>query len=318
MSRLGKWIDGLSSESSVSEAARLSLDARLAAVTYWLPLAATYAHHDIEYVHRLRVATRRAAAALKLYRGWLPRRPARWLKRRLRKIRRAAGDARDLDVLIARLRQTLGPRGDDLLADLVQRRAAAQRAISAARDSASRENRMRCKVDRLLSGIAPRGHVSQADRQRPFRDWAAERISTIANRFFAAIPDDSDRAALHQFRICGKRLRYAMELLAPAFGLELRETYYPVVEELQERLGRINDYATGSDRLRQWSESADDCQRRALLDECVEHEQTQLAQELDAYRQWWTPQQAESLRQGLLGNGAVEEHSPSPLGRASG
>ena len=46
----------------------------------------------MEKVHQLRVATRRAIAALKLYRDWLPQDEARWLSKRLKKIRRAAGD----------------------------------------------------------------------------------------------------------------------------------------------------------------------------------------------------------------------------------
>ena len=88
----GKWIDGIDPDGSVEDAARRSLKARLTAVAQALPLAAHLADHDVEHVHRLRVATRRAIAALKLYRDWLPDKPARWLKKRLKKIRRAAGE----------------------------------------------------------------------------------------------------------------------------------------------------------------------------------------------------------------------------------
>src|SRR3954466_9022178 len=103
MAASGKWIEGIGSENPVEEAARRSLEPRLAAVARCLPLAAHLAEHEFEHVHRLRVATRRACAALKLYKQLLPEKPARWLKRRLRKIRKAAGDARDLDVLSRRL-----------------------------------------------------------------------------------------------------------------------------------------------------------------------------------------------------------------------
>ena len=74
--------------------------------------------HDIEHVHRLRVSTRRAVAALKLYRDWLPPAKFRWVKKRLKKIRRAAGDARDLDVLAERLQRELGERAAALLAEI--------------------------------------------------------------------------------------------------------------------------------------------------------------------------------------------------------
>src|SRR2546421_3740321 len=99
MASSSKWIEGIGPETRIEEAARRSLEPRLAAVGHYLPMAAHLAEHDVEHVHRLRVATRRAVAALKLYRKLLPKKPARWMKKRLRKIRRAAGDARDLDVL---------------------------------------------------------------------------------------------------------------------------------------------------------------------------------------------------------------------------
>src|SRR4051812_42557814 len=108
MASSGKWIDGISAETTVVDAARRSLELRLAVVAHSLPLAAYLAEHDIEHVHRLRVATRRAAAALKLYGECLPQKSVRWFKKRLRQIRRAAGEARDLDVLIQRLRHESG------------------------------------------------------------------------------------------------------------------------------------------------------------------------------------------------------------------
>ncbi len=311
MSQLGKWIDGLAPDNSVGEAAQLSLEARLSAVLYWLPLAATYADRDIEYVHRLRVSTRRAAAALKLYRDVLPKRPAHWLKRRLGKIRRAAGTARDLDVLAERLSEQLGPRGEALLADVAEQRDAAQPAINDVRDSACREDRMRQKTAKLLEGLANKGKKKHADRHQPFGDWARPQLQATAERFFAAMPsDDSDLKALHQFRIRGKALRYAMELLSPAFGPEMRGEYYPIVEELQEQLGQVNDHVAGEQRLRDWSDATDDPERQSLLGECIEREREQLAEALDRFRGWWTPERADALRKGLVGERS--EAGPSP------
>src|SRR5215213_8146493 len=115
MAASGKWIDGIGPETAVADAARRSLEVRLAVVANALPLAAHLSEHDIEHVHRLRVATRRAAAALKLYRDWLPRKPARWIKKRLRQIRRAASEIRDLDVLIERLQREGGIQSEPIL-----------------------------------------------------------------------------------------------------------------------------------------------------------------------------------------------------------
>src|SRR5215212_5938250 len=124
MAASGKWIDGIGPETTVAEAASRSLEPRLAVIAHSLPLAAHLAEHDIEHVHRLRVATRRAAAALKLYRDWLPRKSTRWIKKRLRQIRRAASEARDLDVLIERLQRELGAQAEPIVQFLGKRRAA--------------------------------------------------------------------------------------------------------------------------------------------------------------------------------------------------
>src|SRR5215207_4659614 len=122
MAPSGKWIEGIGPETTVVDAARRSLEPRLAAVAHTLPLATHLAEHDIEHVHRLRVATRRAAAALKLYRDWLPTKTTRWIKKRLRQIRRAASDARDLDVLIQRLQRESGQRAEPIVRFLAEKR----------------------------------------------------------------------------------------------------------------------------------------------------------------------------------------------------
>jgi CHAD domain-containing protein len=54
---------------------------------------------------------------------------------------------------------------------------------------------------------------------------------------------------LHQVRIAGKRLRYAMEYFGYCYPPSLRETYYPAVEEMQEILGRANDSHVAGRRL---------------------------------------------------------------------
>ena len=77
--------------------------------------------------------------------------------------------------------------------------------------------------------------------------------------FFAAVPRDAtDLAALHMFRIRGKELRYAMEVLAGAFSDEFRTRLYPIVESIQERLGEVNDLVTAKAKIE--SENQPSCQ----------------------------------------------------------
>ena len=49
--------------------------------------------------HQLRVATRRAGAALEIFRDCLPEKDYQTARKQLRRLRRAAGAARDWDVL---------------------------------------------------------------------------------------------------------------------------------------------------------------------------------------------------------------------------
>src|SRR5438105_1841471 len=65
----------------------------------------------------------------------------------------------------------------------------------------------------------------------------------------AAGLDLNDYEHLHQVRIIGKRLRYAMEVFADCFAAEFRERHYPAVEEMQEILGRANDSHVARQRL---------------------------------------------------------------------
>ena len=73
----GKWINGLTPTMPVDDAARVVFAARFEVVRQFLPLAAAKPYEDVEYVHQLRVGTRRAGAALQVFEACLPRAPLR-------------------------------------------------------------------------------------------------------------------------------------------------------------------------------------------------------------------------------------------------
>jgi hypothetical protein len=86
-----------------------------------------------------------------------------------------------------------------------------------------------------------------------------------------------------------------MELLAAAFGPELRDAHYPVIEEIQERLGRINDHVAARDLFRKWAADEKFSAQKRLLCELAEDELALLADKLREFREWWTPSMAEQL-----------------------
>ena len=87
MARMDKWIPGVSPDDRTSDVAGRTLRFRLVAVQHYLPLADEKADEDIEYVHELRVATRRTTAALRLYADMLPRRRTARMEMRLKRTR---------------------------------------------------------------------------------------------------------------------------------------------------------------------------------------------------------------------------------------
>lgn len=229
---------------AASRVARRALRAKLAAVEHCAPLAARLASDDIEHVHDLRVAVRRAEAACDLYREFLPRRRLRKLRRMLKKLRRAAGAARDDDVLLARL--TAEPNRMQL-AEIVRRarrhRRDAQRPIEQLYDRLFRRPRFRKRTNRLIKRMGP-SRIAEAPFA--FGPWAASRMRSFLEDFLEASERDlSQRSLLHQFRVRGKRLRYAVELLASAYPADRRQELYQRLSEIQDQLGEINDNYTG-------------------------------------------------------------------------
>ena len=249
--RDGKWIEDLEAAMPVPDAARHVLTVRLDVVRHALPLSLHHADEDPEYVHQLRVATRRAAAALRIFATCLPDKAARSARKTLCTIRRAAGEARDWDVFHGFLanwapRQSPARRpGVDFLLGYAkaQRDAAQQHLLEAAGDYPP-------EFDRFVAETV-------AAVERP-ADRSLRRLVDLARTLLAQLLNDLDVAAardldayenLHQVRIAGKGLRYAMEVVAPCFPERFRTQVYPAVEEMQEILGRANDSHVAAGRI---------------------------------------------------------------------
>ncbi len=248
----GKWITGLTAVTPLADAARRVLAVRLEVVRDYLPLALNAAARDPEYVHQLRVGTRRAGAALETFRCCLPDREYRATRRQLRSLRRAAGDARDWDVFIAGMasRQQERPERercafDFLLGHALGQRMAAQVRLEAASPASP------FGLDRLMADVvaAVRPPSGGAAPGR-LLDLARPRLGMLLHELHQAATRDLDNYDhLHQVRILGKRLRYAMEIFAECFDVLFREQLYPAVEEMQEILGHANDSHVAGQRL---------------------------------------------------------------------
>lgn len=252
----GKWIAGLEPEMRAAEAARVVLAGRLAAVKEWLATArgsSGDAQRDPEHVHQLRVSTRRADAAVRIFRGCLTGSMYRRMRTALRGLRQAAGAARDWDVFLLEMQARRSAAsaeeaaGLDLLVGYgLGRRQAVQANLDVAMERGGEDIE---DLDR---------RTGRERRERGTRADESERLATLARKSVAELVEKLNRAVerdladydnLHQVRIAGKRLRYALEVLACCFGPELRERWYPQVEEMQELLGAANDSQVAQQRL---------------------------------------------------------------------
>jgi len=254
---VSKWMETGFADTACAVAANQAIRRRLKAVDRLLTLSATKADEDVEHVHRLRVATRRARAALAAFQPFCLRRPFRETRTRLRRIRRAATEARRLDVQLDILTRdaTENPPSvqlayEPILQDLRRRRNQQQPLLQ----DLAREHRR----------LGRREGIKGLLRFPPLKDsWPTDYMSTerssggpytlgaLASTHLPALlelvqpaceKDLNDPIELHALRINGKKLRYALELFAGCYSPRLRDEIYPRLETMLEDLGRINDY----------------------------------------------------------------------------
>jgi len=252
----------------------------------------------------LRVATRRSLAALELYRGVLPTKPMRALRRTVKKIQRAGGALRDLDVLAKRYRKEQRSSARRLVTVLGQRRSKMQKRLVKLYIRQRHRNRFASRIDKLLR----KTHAADG-ATACWASWTKTRWPHGVSQFFqSADVDTQNLTQLHHFRICGKELRYALELLAPAFDPQLLGQAYPFVEQLQERLGRINDCVVAREMFREWNSKRNRISRVCNLNRLRDCEYESLRRELRDFEAWWTPALKKEMRQALDRLAVLDPH----------
>jgi CHAD domain-containing protein len=214
---------------------------RLGALTRMLPGARA---GDVTAIHQARVATRRLREALPLIaRGSSGRKVARVVRR----LTRALGPVRELDVALLTLAELSGSR--DVPRSGVS---ALQQVIRQERSRLHADMRRtvdRCDLQKLSEKllIAAKKHDESAPRPRAADSKQliaararaarrAERLSgSIENAAAIYLPD-----RLHEVRIAVKKLRYAMEIVRELSGSRATVRIM-TLKRAQDLLGRIHD-----------------------------------------------------------------------------
>jgi CHAD domain-containing protein len=214
------------------------------AVSHYDPLVR---RDEPDAVHQMRVATRRARSALQAFGTIIDRETTRPLCAELKWLATTLGQARDTEVLQARLTADLAAIPPTLVVGPVQARITAHftAQLTQARQTAldaldgQRYLRLLGNLDALLADppLTPLAKREAGKAlAKPVRQ-AARRLQ----RALDAIPGAQDRdTAIHEARKATKRARYAAEAAVPALGGTARRQATQA-KELQQLLGDHHD-----------------------------------------------------------------------------
>ncbi len=269
MSRPSKWFVVRQVEQPAVAVARRCWRNRLRHVWRMLRAASFHDIDQLEAVHQLRVATRRASTALDMFEpltaALAPSAASEdrvWVAKQLKKLRRAAGEARDADVLRQYYQRVEAkdqpPRK---LARLLDERSKTTRKPVRKLLDKLRRKKFPARVQAMLRELRVKENATPS-----FRDFARETVCRLWQTYAAtAQADMHDIDKLHEFRIETKEFRYTLELFVSALPEGLSDSFYAKVSELQESLGTINDHAVAIDYWSSQQESLDRKKTRAWL-----------------------------------------------------
>jgi len=216
--------------------------------------AGLVADTDPEWVHQMRIGTRRLRSCL----GLVPRTPARdALIAEVKWLAQALGNARDWDVFAT---ETLPPVvaavGTDAAAEASFARL--RRRVSVRRVRARADVRDAVRSPRFTQLLLACGalcathHFGRSDHEAlralatPAREFAEQLIGRRHHRLAgrAADLEHASPGERHRARIAAKKLRYAAEFFAPLFPAKRARTYLDALSALQDVLGHANDAET--------------------------------------------------------------------------
>jgi CHAD domain-containing protein len=198
----------------------------------------------VRAIHQARVASRRLREALPI--AAAAARTGEWsgLRRDIRRVTRALGDVREMDVALLEFDDDVHGRTWNAIA--VQRVREYLQSERARREQSMRAKLQTIKPPRVLERCKA---IAAALEKRPPDVWRAilaGRLRKRARRFKSALHAVGTMYAaepLHTVRIAGKKLRYSLEL-AHGAGDTAVGRQIGVLRRLQDLLGRLRDLQT--------------------------------------------------------------------------
>jgi len=223
---------------AASRSTRLLLEARAKALKQHLPKAID---GDGIGVHHARVASRRLREVVPVLAKDVKGNKPRKAQRKIRRLTRALGAVRELDVTLTVLdelaaRDTL-PRDalEDVRAHVVAEREARRATMLKRMEKVNVE-----KLDRRLASVAE--SLDDAESEE-WRKALAGRLAKRGKALLAAMRDAGqlyNPERLHQVRIETKKLRYGLEIAADS-GIRSAAPLVRQLRKVQDTLGRLHD-----------------------------------------------------------------------------
>ncbi|MCB0157200.1 MAG: CHAD domain-containing protein [Caldilineaceae bacterium] len=286
---------GITPDMAMAEAARLILHEQFVDMLRNEP--GVRADDDIEYVHDMRVATRRARVTLDVFGPYLKRKRVKYIAKRMRKTGKLLGAVRDLDVALHNATSTASSPGDKdpALKQWRKQRKVAFNALLTWLDSKKYATFVR-RMDRFVTtpGL---GAVTWTHHpgERPAATQVRHVMPVLLTAQFAAIRSYEtlladakpvDYATIHRLRIDAKYLRYELEFVRDLLGRD-GEVLIKRLKKLQDHLGALNDAVVAGALLqetrggRSESDDADDERAEQAGADLLDHQQA-LVDELTA------------------------------------
>ncbi len=198
---------------------------------------------DPEYIHQMRVATRRLRAALRLFTPVLPEQFSLSFSAPFSALMQPLGRARDLDVLLTEIVDPVlkalpnEPRLPAIASDITNRR---YKSRTEAITMLAAPAYGLTLLNALESLHAP---VPDSPTTIDLQEFASERLRRLRRkvRRLAQAARIENPASLHAMRIGVKRLRYALEFFSPLAHRRSLQRALNQLASMQDVLGQLND-----------------------------------------------------------------------------
>lgn len=196
---------------------------------------------DDRGVHQARVTSRRLREAVPVLATGLKGSKAGKARRKIRRLTRALGTVRELDVTIQLLDELArSPHVSRTAVEDVRTRVMKERDT---RRKLMLDRLKRVNVDKLDRRLASVGAALSEATAEPWRKALAARLVTRSRRLTAAMDEAGHMYApesLHAVRIAAKKLRYGLEVAADS-GLRQAAPHVRTIQRAQDMLGKLHD-----------------------------------------------------------------------------